>query len=217
MIDAFVLAGGRSRRMGRDKARVAYGTVPLAVACALPLRAFGRVALVRRGDDGLPWVWPDGAPIEVILEPDDRPHHPLWGVATALDAARTALVAVVACDVPDLTAADWAALAGRAPAVAVDDEGRVNPLVAVLPASAAADARRIASEGGSARSFVDGYARVPVASARLGDHDDPSGLPADPVARLLARVPVADPVLRARVAEGERARLRARGIVTEEP
>jgi molybdenum cofactor guanylyltransferase len=216
-MDAFVLAGGRSRRMGRDKARVAYGTVPLAVACALPLRRFGRVAIVRRGDDGLPWVWPDGSPVEVILEPDDRPHHPLWGVATALEAAQTELVAVVACDVPDLTEADWAALVERAPAVAVDEEGRVNPLVAVLPAAAAAEARALAGAGASARALVERAARVPIASARLGDHDDPSRLPADPVARLLARVPVQDPSLRERIAAGERARLRARGIVTEEP
>ena len=55
--------------MGTDKARVAWGTVPLAVAAVRVLRSrCARVALVRRRIDDLPWIDEQDRPIEVLFE-----------------------------------------------------------------------------------------------------------------------------------------------------
>jgi molybdopterin-guanine dinucleotide biosynthesis protein A len=223
LIDGFVLAGGRSRRMGFDKARAPWKgaepspakwtVVPLALAAAASLEPVcGRVALVRRADDGLPWPLPDGRQAEVVWERVEAEEHPLWGVATALRAAQTDPVAILACDVPGVTAASWQALVAAAPAVAWDGE-RVHPLVAVVPRSLAARAEELARAGAPAHRLCEGLARVRLPPEELQDHDDPASLGEGTVARLLRSVPVTDPAKRDRIAEGERGRLAQRGIL----
>lgn len=212
-VNGFVLAGGRSRRMGFDKARAWWDGVPLALAVARSLEAVcDRVVLVRRVDDGLPWRFPDGRDAEVAWEPAGGEHHPLWGVVTALEAARTPIVLVAPCDVPGITASSWSALLAAAPSVAWDAE-RPHPLVAALPRELAARARELATAGAPAHALVRDLRAVRLPEAELADHDDPASLGEGPIRRLLAQVPVTDPESRRRIAEGERERLLARGIV----
>ncbi|MEQ1565764.1 MAG: NTP transferase domain-containing protein [Myxococcota bacterium] len=204
-VDGFVLAGGRSRRMGSDKARAPYRGRPLGVAAAESLRQVcGRV------DDGLPWPLPDGSALEVVLEPDDEEPHPLWGVVSALDAARTERVAIVPCDVPGVTA--WDVLLARAPSVAWDGE-RLHPLVAVVTRAERARAAALARAGAPARVWVEGFTRVELSPESLTDHDDPASLGIGPIARLTATIPVHEPHRLERIVEGERARLAALGMV----
>ena len=85
-LDAFVIAGGRSQRMGSDKARLPFPDGwPMAVHVAMQLRAVARtVALIRRGEsDGLPWIWPEGGQVPVVREQDQGERHPLMGLVTA--------------------------------------------------------------------------------------------------------------------------------------
>jgi molybdopterin-guanine dinucleotide biosynthesis protein A len=204
--DGFVLAGGRSRRMGFDKARAPFGSPPVAMATAVAsvMRTLaGRVALVRRGEDPLPWCWPDGTAIEVVREAEGPQVHPLLGVETALRASRTPLCVIAPCDVPDLTSACWTELIARAPAVAWDGE-RIHPLVAVLDRDLADQAGALAASGAPAGALTAGLPRVRLSAEVLADRDDRASL---------ARVPLRDPGARARLAAGERARLLARGIV----
>lgn len=212
-IDGFVLAGGRSRRMGTDKARVAWGDVPLAVAVARSLRVCcRRVALIRRGDDGLPWIDEEDQPIEVICEQILGEPHPLWGIYTALREARTDLVLVAPCDTPSLGAHSLARLIEHAPSVA-SDGARLFPLVAVLPRQMADAARALATAGAPAHHLVRSVHSVVFPAHELRDHDDPESLGCDPIAQLLAAIPITDPEQSERIARGERVRLRARGIV----
>jgi len=94
-----ILAGGRSRRMGRPKPGVELGGRPL---ISYPLEA-------ARGAGLGPWIvakreteLPPGD-CRLLIEPDE-PRHPLLGVVTALRAARPAPVVVVAADMPFVTA-----------------------------------------------------------------------------------------------------------------
>jgi molybdopterin-guanine dinucleotide biosynthesis protein A len=140
MAAAAVLAGGASRRMGRDKATLAVGGVELA---SLVLAAAARVA------DPVVLVAPDGHPARRLAgrAVADPGQGPLAALAAALGALEAEHVLVLAGDHPGLRVellAHLVALAGEAEAVACRRGPRLEPLVAVYrraPALAAARAR----------------------------------------------------------------------------
>jgi molybdenum cofactor guanylyltransferase len=147
MAAAAVLAGGASRRMGRDKATLAVGGVELA---SLALAAAARVA------HPVVLVAPDGHPARRVAAPAiaDPGLGPLAALAAALDALTAEHVLVLAGDHPGLRVellARLVALAGEAEAVACRRGPRLEPLVAVYeraPALAAARARLAGPAGG---------------------------------------------------------------------
>ncbi len=108
-----VIAGGRGRRLGGEKALVELGgrtliSYPLQAAHGAELEAL----VVAKRDTTLP---PVHAP--VLREPD-QPRHPLCGVVAALQHVRAAgrsrrPVLVVACDMPFVSAALLGWLARR--------------------------------------------------------------------------------------------------------
>ena len=126
-----VLAGGRGRRIGGDKAIVELDGRPL---IEYPLAAvgsvLGTVAIVAKRDTVLP---PLRGAATVWLEPDE-PQHPMAGVAHALRVADGRGVVVVAGDMPlvgpelirRLASADPRGL----PAVVPRAGGRLQPLCA---------------------------------------------------------------------------------------
>ncbi|MGH9111551.1 MAG: molybdenum cofactor guanylyltransferase, partial [Acidimicrobiales bacterium] len=121
-----VLCGGRSRRMGRDKALIRIDGVPMVVRVADALRAAGATDVFAVGRD------PEAlAELGLVTVADDRPGAgPVAGIATALAHACEDLVLVAGCDLlapsPVAMAATVAALAGaREGGVAVPrDRGR---------------------------------------------------------------------------------------------
>jgi molybdopterin-guanine dinucleotide biosynthesis protein A len=139
----FVLAGGVSSRMGRDKALLAYhGTTLVEHVARAVSDAAGNVAVIgdpgRYGALGYP-VYPDKLP----------GCGPLGGLYTALSVSTTNWSLVVACDMPGISGAvlrallDNAAGSKRNCVAAVGLAGKPEPLCAVyhrrcLPAVARA-------------------------------------------------------------------------------
>jgi molybdopterin-guanine dinucleotide biosynthesis protein A len=139
----FVLTGGESRRMGRDKALLrGPDGVPLAAQIAESVReAAGSVVLIgpleRYTHLGFP-VLADRVP----------GYGPLGGVYTALSATSAEWNLIVACDMPNLTAHFLSGLLGAAQASTADclvpeDAAGMHPLCAVyhrrcLPAAESA-------------------------------------------------------------------------------
>jgi molybdopterin-guanine dinucleotide biosynthesis protein A len=128
-----VLAGGRGRRLGGDKAMVMLGSRPLiSYPLAAMSAALADVAVVAKPDTLLPpHTRLCGA--EVWLEPPE-PRHPLTGLLYALRRAAGRPVLVCASDLPFVTPAALRALArapaGGAPAVlACSASGAAQPLL----------------------------------------------------------------------------------------
>ena len=126
-VAAFILGGGESSRMGRDKGLLDLGGVPIIVRAA---RLVGLVA-------GPPVVV--GSPeiyqrLGLRAIRDDWPGAgPLGGVATALRASESSWNLIVACDLPYLTR-DWLAFlvdrarGSKADAILPVSQGGVEPL-----------------------------------------------------------------------------------------
>lgn len=123
-----VLAGGRSSRMGLDKALMPFGERTL-LEHALELLRPHVAELLVIGDPAR-----YGALHDRVL-PDDVPGKgPLGGIATALDHARHGCVLVLGCDMPGVTTALLSALKegldSRYDAFVPACDGSIEPLVA---------------------------------------------------------------------------------------
>ncbi len=146
-VAGFVLAGGRSVRMGRDKALLPFAGATLIEHVAGQVReAAGSATIVghpeRYRSLGLPAIGEDFAGC-----------GPLSGVEAALRAAHGGWAAITACDMPGVTAS-WlraliaSAMEGRVQAaVTLSASGRPEPLCAVYHSSLQADARQALERG----------------------------------------------------------------------
>jgi molybdopterin-guanine dinucleotide biosynthesis protein A len=150
-----ILAGGASRRMGRDKALVEVAGAPMIERVAAALEPITDTLLVAGRTDSL-------AGLETIPDEVEGPVGPLAGVAAALGTALTAgglpsVVLAVAVNHPFVRQSTLRQLViqheGRA-VVPIDGEVR-QVTCAVYPASWAAAARRELQAGGSLQSLLD--------------------------------------------------------------
>ena len=138
----FVLVGGRSSRMGQDKARLRIGTRLLVEDIAGKVaNVTGRVALV-----GPPERYAD-LTFECLRDLRQG-FGPLAGIETALASGYGEINLITGCDMPDLPQ-DWleklVSTARRTRALCVvtrDGAGKVHPLCAVYRAQCLPFARR---------------------------------------------------------------------------
>jgi molybdenum cofactor guanylyltransferase len=156
-VGGFILAGGESSRMGRDKALLELEGVALIVRTTkLVELAAERCAVV--GDT----VRLEG--LELLVIEDDFPGAgPLGGIATALRASEAEWNLIVACDLPYLTREWLEFLIGRAvrsdaDAVLPMNERGAEPLCAMYHKRGEAAIRAALDRG--VRRVTDGLADV---------------------------------------------------------
>lgn len=162
---AFLLAGGASRRFGRDKALHPIDGQPMALRVAEVMqRALGPVTLVapdrRLASLGLP----------ILVEPSEGTRHPLRGVVAALlccEADGVELAVFCPCDLPWLEAASFVALSAAPGPRVARAGGRLHPLLVQAPVGWLPRAQRLLVEGGAARSFVEGAHPVDLPADQL--------------------------------------------------
>lgn len=148
-VSAALLAGGASRRMGRDKAHLPLAGVALATRTTRLLAAHFEDVLLVGGEP------PADAPGRRIPDPEG-PVCALRGIVAALDAARAERVLVVATDLPLLAPELLLALVAwpEADVVLPRRAGRAEPLCALW-----------------ARERVQPLARAHLAAGRLALHE----------------------------------------------
>jgi molybdopterin-guanine dinucleotide biosynthesis protein A len=178
-----ILTGGASRRMGRDKATLPIGGVPMAVRIARSVgAALDPVVAIGRPEPALA-----AAGLEVVA--DRHPGEgPLGGILTAFAWSPTPTVVVVACDLIDVDAATVAALVGAleadpalALATAAREPGDAQPLCAAWRIERAAPVLTSAFASGerAIRRAWTGLARVavPVEPGRVRNVNAPTDVP----------------------------------------
>ena len=168
-----VLAGGRSTRMGRDKALVTVNGTPMALRTASVLTQSGCAFVHVVGRQSAL----DNLGLSVIPDPITDIHHPLLGVAAALISIEADLLLFAPCDLINLETQHVQALLSRGEPCVGAVNGQVHPLLAVLPKDQGKRAQRFAMEGRSAREFVDGLPIVELPLPNINDANRPSDLP----------------------------------------
>lgn len=138
--DGIVVAGGGSKRMGGgDKtALTVHGRT---------MRAASLSALARA--DRLIVVGPGG---DIVEDPPGS--GPLAAVAAGLSGVTASIVVLLAADLPFVTVAAIEELVGAAPAVAVDDQGRMQYLLGAYGADELRAALPPSPANGSLRSVI---------------------------------------------------------------
>jgi len=145
-----ILAGGRSRRMGADKALVPIGGVPMIERVAAALQVVLDEMVIVGRDESL-------AGIPAIPDLRPRPRGPLAGLATALHHAAGRPVLLVAVDQPLVQSATLQGLVdllGEEAVIPVDGGFRQSTCAA-YPAGWAAEADLEDRSGGSIQSLLD--------------------------------------------------------------
>lgn len=131
-ISAVILAGGDSRRMGRDKAWVESGGRPLLQLAVEKIRAVGIQEIFisgRLGEDYSAFDCP-------VLLDRETGFGPLGGIERGLDACTSPLLLVLAVDMPNLTVAFLRKLVGRSDrltGVVPKLKDELEPLAAIYP------------------------------------------------------------------------------------
>ncbi|MBM6401424.1 molybdenum cofactor guanylyltransferase [Phycicoccus sonneratiae] len=176
-VTVVVLAGGGSTRFGTDKLAADLGGVTVLDHLLGGLPAHWPVVLVgpRRDTVRSDAVW---------VREDPPGGGPLAGVATGAEAVHTALMAVVAGDMPHAAAAVPRLLTALdearpevAAAVAVDDDAHVNPLLAVYRVAAVREALPASAHDGPAKRLLRlPHTEVRVAGTPGRDVDTPDDL-----------------------------------------
>ena len=131
-LSAVVLAGGESRRLGRDKAWIKLGGRPLIVRALATVRDSGIEEVFISGRAGT-----DYSALRCPVLLDREPGcGPLGGIERALAATQAPLLLVLAVDLPGMTTAFLRKLAERCDPLtgAVPKlTGKLEPLAAIYP------------------------------------------------------------------------------------
>ena len=140
LIEGFVLAGGASSRMGRDKALITVGGKKLFERAAAAMSKICRPRVSLVGGNGTRLAVRTELDIAVlpdlIIEGGNLPQAPIVGLFTALTYAKTPWIAILACDLPFVTKDLMTRLAGYCSdefdaIVPVQPDGKLQPLCAI--------------------------------------------------------------------------------------
>jgi molybdopterin-guanine dinucleotide biosynthesis protein A len=154
---AIVLAGGDSRRMGRDKALLPIAGKPMIAHIVGRLKSLFDEIVIGAGRAA------DYEFLGLPVVPDRIPGQgPLMGIASALDRTKNDLNFVIACDIPDFELGLISRLAAQAEgfdaAIPLNHRGEREPLFAFYRKSVLGAAQAVLIAGG--RSMLDLLALV---------------------------------------------------------
>ena len=133
---SIVLAGGSSRRMGKDKALLPIDGKPMIQSLIQSLAPLSGDIIVSLNDPERQEELKQALPAGVRVVYDERPGQgPLMGIYAGLKASETDVNLVVACDIPEIDPGfitEMRSYTGdHDVVVSVDNEGRTNPLLAM--------------------------------------------------------------------------------------
>ncbi len=174
MITVAIQAGGRSTRMGRDKALLPLGGRPLIEHVLQRVEGLGDEVLITTNRPG------DYAFLSQRMVEDRQPGAgALDGLLTALEAAHGARVLLLACDMPFVSRAlleHMLAIDTDAEVVIPRREGKLQPLHAIYSKSCTGQVREALRTGEKRMISFFPHIHTRVVEQEILDQYDPDGL-----------------------------------------
>jgi molybdenum cofactor guanylyltransferase len=182
LVAAFVLAGGASTRMGRDKSLIEIAGIPIIVRTARLIEPLVTSVTIVGAPERYKLLG-----LRVLAdkdlaekEPDGRPHGPLAGIASALASTTMPWNLILACDLPYLTR-EWVnwlllqAVNSQAQVLIPNGPGGLEPLAAVYRRECADTAAEALSRG--VRKVTDALVglRIQAVDPKEWSEVDPTG------------------------------------------
>jgi molybdenum cofactor guanylyltransferase len=172
-IDGFVLTGGASRRMGRDKASIRFGDSSLAG------RANSVLSAIAENVHAVGITIVPGIPNLPDIKKSGQPRGSIFGLHSALFHSQNEWTAVLACDLPFITGTFFQRLVALCGSVGqqcdaivpVQPDGRYQPLAALYRSRSCLHTveRMIADENCRLSNFVESINAYRVLPDEYGD------------------------------------------------
>jgi molybdenum cofactor guanylyltransferase len=146
-LDAYILCGGQSKRMGKEKANVPYMGQTFAEHIGQKLQShFERIFVVSKKHQEIQTQF------KCIYDEHDE-HHPLWGISAAMNHSNHEYVFVVPCDIIKLEETDVLKILSSKPPCYSYDGKQIQPLLGVYPKEWASRTENAAANNLSVRKW----------------------------------------------------------------
>lgn len=152
-MNAYILAGGQSSRMGSNKAIIEIDGTPMCMHIYQKLQMAGADSIF------LITKTPVLLPIPQLIEIYEK-SHPLYGVHIALEHSSSHLCFITPCDMPFVSVASYRILLEQKQPTILCGETRKQPLLGVFSKEARELALHYAQEERSVMSFVDAFQHI---------------------------------------------------------
>lgn len=168
-MNAYILVGGQSSRMGVNKALVCIDGVPMSIIIAERLLHAGCTNVFLVGKTHI------SVPIPQVLETWND-HHPLYGVETALAHSTHDRCIITPCDVPFVSIETYQRLLSKEVTTVLSTPMKKQPLLGLFFTSKRAQAQTYAQQQRSVMSFVQNEAFLVVPKTELRNINHPKDL-----------------------------------------
>lgn len=168
-MNGYILVGGRSRRMGSDKAQLKISGRTL---CHLIIEK-----LQQAGCENVFLVGKKSIPISIPQIPESWPdYHPLYGVYTALTHCCGDRCIITPCDIPFVSTTTYQQLLSQSVTTVLSTPSKKQPLLGLFYTSKREQALSYAQQHRSVMSFVENEACIVVPSDELRNINHPNDL-----------------------------------------
>ena len=168
-MNAYILCGGQSRRMGKAKALLPFRGMPMAMYIAQKLISSGFSNVYAVVKESLSLDLPQLIESATI-------HHPLFGVAEALQHSPKPFCLITPCDLPFVSIDTFQTLRKKSCFTTALATSQKQPLLGVFPKRLASDALHYAERSLSVMNFVETSQTFNLSACELININTPQNL-----------------------------------------
>lgn len=168
-MNAYILCGGESKRMGKPKATLLFEGLPMAVHIAQIAKAAGfSPFLVVKESQNFQFPYP------TLIDQEEKT-HPISGILRAMEHCSDSLFLILPCDTPFLTKTSVAQfLDAQIPMIASD--GDIHPLMGIYSTQDKDRAKKALQQNLSMKKFSRDFPTVSFPSEELHNCNRPNDL-----------------------------------------